>query len=116
MKYAQIDGQVNSTEVPKEFKALEFLLPDRGKIASTDLTCKSKPGFKPNTTVEGYWNINKGDKGDIVNALQEVPMKKAFELISGRKLIYSSGYPDPKNKMGILHFTLISEFGWEYLV
>ena len=116
LQYAQIDGQINSTDVPKEFKALEIGLPKRGKIASTDLNLKPKkpkPMFKPETTPQLYWDIYK-DK--IIEALGETPMSKAFSLISGRELLYRDGYPGTGNRMGILHFTVIPEFGWEYLV
>ena len=119
LHYAQLDGQINSTDVPKEFKDLEFGLPKRGKIASTDLTCKPKGTFTPDITLQHYWDKN---KGKISMALREgkkgedSPMSKAFRLISGRQLIYSSGYPTPNNQMGILHFALIPEFGWEYLI
>jgi len=116
LRYAQLDGQINSTQVPSEFKALESDLPGRGTVASSDLTYKPKNGFTPQRTLHGYWTSHK-DK--IQLALKEgkgSPMGKAFQLISGRELIYRGGYPSPGNEMGILHFALIPEFGWEYLL
>jgi hypothetical protein len=119
LHYAQIDGQINSTQVPSEFKSLETDLPRRGKLASTELTCRPKPGFIPEKTLLGYWTAHKEQIG---KALQKDPMSKAFHLISTNELIYTKNpgdnfsYPPPNNQMGMLHFALIPEFGWEFLL
>jgi len=41
---------------------------------------------------------------------------KAVRLVSGHKLMYPQGYPAPGNEAGVLHASLLPEFGWEFLL
>ena len=119
LKYAQLDGQLNSTDIPLAFKALEWNLPPRGKVASTR-SIEPKPGFSPETNLLDYGKFYKEQTKK--NPIDTDQISKAIHLISTHELIYQKGerakfsYPSPGNHMGLLHFALIPEFAWEYLI
>jgi hypothetical protein len=111
LAFAQVDGQVSSTEVPPPFKELAKALPQRGQVASTLATLKAKAGFSPTTTLLDWAKIN---QPQVTAAMAK--RDAAIGLISDRKLVYSSGYPDRTNPGGALHAALLPEFGWEYIL
>jgi hypothetical protein len=112
LAYAEIEGQVNPTEVPKSFKDLRAVLPQRGEVASSTATLRAKPGFSPTTTLLDWGRANAANVKTAQGAVDA-----AIKLITERELMYVGGtYPGVTNPGGALHAALLPEFGWEFLL
>jgi hypothetical protein len=117
LAFAQIDGQIRSTDVPRVFSDLAAVLPARGQVASSTATLRAKPGFSPATTLLDWGRANSAKV-----KLAQSQVAPAVKLISDHELMYpaprgnSISYPSPGNEEGALHAALLPEFGWEFLL
>lgn len=121
LSHAVREGQLRLVDVPRPFIHLAGRLPPRGQVASSLNTLVSKGGFTPSTTLLDWGKVN---EANVKSAFASVPT--AIKLTSPRGLLYPMGpigprtmpssYPSPGNEAGALHMSILSEFGWEYLL
>jgi len=120
LKYALVDKQVKTDEIPKPFKDLVLeTLPVRGKVASNKANLTNSPSGLPGQVMTIFdW----GKAHEVSVRAATAPPGKILEaavtLVSDRRLMYSNGWPHPtpKERNGILHAALLPEFGWEFLI